>query len=496
MATTVAISPHRKSPHVQALQSASPYTNIFTNSPLLLRDAPPTHATNTIRPSHYTEVTPNGYPEPRWRFEGSAGYGGRHKNDRAPFSLWDNVTHSFQNATKTQKNWIFDNYNATDIMFQYPFLIIVTDSPPSPVSLTVGCAPAIFIASEAPAHLDLYGKAPYVNPRLPDPLPHLTWPKYTNPTRDQIGEVVTTLNQLMNVKGVLFLPIHNVVELDSSDDRTYEPGSLPGIVGQRTTTYHHETEPFLQAMKNLQRERGNDPAMYAQWVDVQQDLPQDHTDYLANNGALTPGARVSSRFFTASGAPAPQIAATTAGVILRKGHQKRLTVANHGFLNSNEVYHPSHTKGNMLGTIDDRIEELDVALVKLNPAFEQRTSNNPYFQAETPRRLVGSDEIIQGQWYEVDGMATGLMSLLNFGKHAKCPVRPGGFPPFEFSQWQVNTINRLFGASNDRMRDGICGAPIAGIGTGDVAGFFHLANAEWAECATIDDLIALGWELA
>lgn len=46
------------------------------------------------------------------------------------------------------------------------------------------------------------------------------------------------------------------------------------------------------------------------------------------------------------------------------------------------------------------------------------------------------------------------------------------------------------------MREGVCGAPIVDIGTGGVAGFFHSGNNEWAECATTDDLVALGWQVA
>ena len=44
--------------------------------------------------------------------------------------------------------------------------------------------------------------------------------------------------------------------------------------------------------------------------------------------------------------------------------------------------------------------------------------------------------------------------------------------------------------------DGLCGAPFVEEETGNVAGFFHLANGDWAECATMDDLVAEGWEVA
>ena len=49
---------------------------------------------------------------------------------------------------------------------------------------------------------------------------------------------------------------------------------------------------------------------------------------------------------------------------------------------------------------------------------------------------------------------------------------------------------RIFGASSPQLMDGLCGAPVVEAETGNVAGFFHLANGDWAECATLDDLVA------
>jgi hypothetical protein len=44
--------------------------------------------------------------------------------------------------------------------------------------------------------------------------------------------------------------------------------------------------------------------------------------------------------------------------------------------------------------------------------------------------------------------------------------------------------------------DGLCGDPFVEVNSGAVAGFFHLANGDWAECAALDDLVAEGWEVA
>lgn len=52
----------------------------------------------------------------------------------------------------------------------------------------------------------------------------------------------------------------------------------------------------------------------------------------------------------------------------------------------------------------------------------------------------------------------------------------------------------VFGATSPKLVEGICGAPLV-EDTGLVAGFFHLAAGDWAECAALDDLVAEGWQV-
>lgn len=62
-----------------------------------------------------------------------------------------------------------------------------------------------------------------------------------------------------------------------------------------------------------------------------------------------------------------------------------------------------------------------------------------------------------------------------------CPQRPAGF--------------EAFGNINPTMQEGLCGAPFVETRTGNVAGFFHLASGDYAECAAMDDLIAEGYKV-
>lgn len=77
--------------------------------------------------------------------------------------------------------------------------------------------------------------------------------------------VIEALQAVANVRRVKFLPAMTVVELVHGDGREYPIRSLPGIVASVTTTYHHQSRPFFDHMKNHKRERFFDPAPLPPW---------------------------------------------------------------------------------------------------------------------------------------------------------------------------------------------------------------------------------------
>jgi hypothetical protein len=173
----------------------------------------------------------------------------------------------------------------------------------------------------------------------------------------------------------------------------------------------------------------------------------------------------------------------------------RVSVANHGFLAGDEVFHPT-ADGDKIGDIVDRYPELDIAMIQLTPAHFSHFSNQTYFQAEPPKRLADASNLVEGTWFEVDGMSTGMLSFQYLIDSWEYPVRPPGHPKIPVLKWKRDMTFRIFGASSPQLMDGLCGAPFVEIETGNVAGFFHLANGDWAECAAMDDLVAEGWEVA
>ena len=468
----------RQFAQVQQLQHSSAYTNFYNFIPPKLTNYHSNHA----------------HPEPpRWT---GVGFGSRHIHDRAPFSLWKEEARRFSFPSPEQRQYIFNAFHAVSFEFRGWLLVIKTSNPPSPVvPLTVGCCPAIFVPPDY-THKYLVGNAPYPNPRIPDPCPQFAWSEMSSPPKDKVLGIISALSSMAHIRRAYFLPHQIVVELVHDDGRVYGYRSLPGRVADMSTTYHHAPESFLNRMRSQTRERFLDPGKYLPGPRIGP-LPQDGTNYLYESswGYLTPGMRLSTGAVNDSGQSSSAIWSTTCGILLRKGTTKRFTVANHGFTNMTEVFHPS-PDGDKVGDIVDRYPELDVALVELTPANLGRFSNALYFQAEPPKRLVDTDQMSLGSWHEIDGMSTGLLSFLYIGTEAKAPLRPPGHPEIPHHNWQLDPVYQIFGASNAKLLDGICGAPLVEVETGNISGLFRRGNGDYAVCAALDDLVAEGWDVA
>jgi hypothetical protein len=488
----------RRSPLVQRLQSASKYVDIYTGSPLGQVLNLGVQSQSSVQAQSLSQFQsqslPHAHPDPQPRWQGPRGFGARHINDHAPFSLWNEEKQDFRNATAQEARSIAETYNAKRLEFDDYLMVIETPNPPKPVPLTVACVPAIFVPP-GQGRKHMMGLAPYVGPRVRDPCPHLSWGRMRTPTKSQMADVISVLMQFVSIRKVHFFPTSIVVELVYGDGRVYTNGSLPAFMAGLWISYHHDSVPFFESMKDHTRERLLDPGRYL--PPLIGPLPQDRTNYLREPSwrILNPGVRVSTIPATGSRTYADAVQSTTCGILLRKGASMRISVANHGFLAGDEVFHPT-ADGDKIGDIVDRYPELDIAMVQLTPAHFSHFSNQTYFQAEPPRRLADRSNLVRGTWFEVDGMSTGMLSFQYLRDTFECPVRPPGHPPIPVLQWKRDVAFRIFGASSPELIDGLCGAPFVETETGNVAGFFHLANGDFAECVAIDDLVAEGWEVA
>ena len=109
------------------------------------------------------------------------GFGARHINDHAPFSLWNEEKQDFRQATAQEAGSIMETYTAKRLEFHDYLMVIETSNPPKPVPLTVACIPAIFVPP-GQGRKYMMGLAPYVGPRVRDPCPHLSWGRMRTPT--------------------------------------------------------------------------------------------------------------------------------------------------------------------------------------------------------------------------------------------------------------------------------------------------------------------------
>lgn len=266
----------RLSPEVQRVQLRAAYIDIYTNALVDPLRRLPTHVKTT-----------HGHPEPeRWTRGG--GYGARHIHDKAPFSLWDDTSRAFLKPSKKQFEWIKENFEVEAMGMQETYLWIATANPPTPVPLTLGCQPVLFVG---------VGESPeviipitfYPNPRMPDPCPDISWPKLSNPTKQQSLTVLAALDDLglVNMQGIIYMPYYIVVELVYGDGREYGNQSLPGKIAGRNAVYHHSPVRFFDTMEDLNRQRRLDPAAYNE--EEVGPMPEDGDNYLRRGEQLTPG---------------------------------------------------------------------------------------------------------------------------------------------------------------------------------------------------------------
>lgn len=95
----------------------------------------------------------------------------------------------------------------------------------------------------------------------------------------------------------------------------------------------------------------------------------------------------------------------------------------------------------------------------------------------------------------MDGMSSGLVSIMAYGSYLFEPKRPPGHPPIDFRGWKSQILSSMFGAVNTAISEGVCGAPIVDCDTGGVGGFFHLFDGTNSLTAHLDDLVAEGWQV-
>ncbi|KAK7414266.1 hypothetical protein QQX98_006863 [Neonectria punicea] len=163
----------------------------------------------------------------------------------------------------------------------------------------------------------------------------------------------------------------------------------------------------------------------------------ERTDYLALENEFYPGVMLN---------PVKRndetLSSTTAGVLVEKGQEQRLTSSFHSWKSLHRKYpnqfgevneESRHTfkviqgtePGTDVGFVRERIEDTDVALVQLDPgiAFENKSIQTAF----APKVFVKHDEQYMGNSYIIDSFATGRQNLTGLGHRSVIKRKDG--PP-------------------------------------------------------------------
>ncbi|KAF8417694.1 hypothetical protein EV426DRAFT_681956 [Tirmania nivea] len=367
--------------------------------------AHPTQSIKANTPQPVISILPQQPTNGMWHRNNS--YGSRHILDDAPFSLWDSEIYDFRSPSYLEI---------------WPEMIIEMLSPPSPISLTVASVAVPFVPPGfKPKHLSVSSNI--ANPRIPDPVPQICQQKV----------IYTALAAIASVTAINYIPPTIYVELDATDGRTYAQHSLPGRVGGLSTMYHHSRN--------------------------------DKTNYYVEWKCLCPGVILESASVSTRESYRTLTMATTAGILVKSTFNTdapRLTVANHGFLGTNDVFHPT-VEGVKIGEITESMISARV-----------------------------------GSWCSLDSMSSGLVFARITGVKNKPAVRHSGvvIPTIKLP---MEHIMQLMGPTGGAVTVGICGAAIVvdDEEDGGVVGFFQLGEegGDWATCPALDDLMDRGWSV-
>ena len=454
-------SPYRKPPSSFTLRPATPPTP----SP---QHTTPSSSTGYL-PSAPLPPTPHPpAPLPSARFDV------RKADDPTTFSLRNPFTGKVRRPTQAEYAQIRSHIpECTGYQICSPILILQCPTPPTITPLTIGGLPTVFVPDLR--DYDDIGGLPG-NPALPNfggTEFHVIDGLY--PSFKLVESMLKILqSKFPNVVRVAWRYNHWQVGLSSSD---FSPDSYPGKFGNRAVVYTWpgQSRPHSLPLTPFTSVEG------------------DNTDYRAFG--LTPGVKVVGHKD-----------ATSSGVIVRNGVLKRLTLAYHGFLDTDEVYHPDPLTQWQIGIIDNNFPWLDVSLCRL---YEDVTySNKTYFTANPPKRLVSSafmdENIGYGSWFEAEGFTSGRVHLFYRGPAV-------GFvhmPPW------VEDAHRFTERANARQMDmeymgpevgetqkGLCGAPVVHEESideevnGVVPGFVWLKCGRDLLVTALDDMIVEGWEI-
>ena len=397
----------------------------------------------------------------------------RKPDDPMPFSLRNPYNGKVRRPTNEEFLRIKTQFpECTGYRISSPILVLQCPQPPDTTPLTVAGLPTVFV-SDMRDYDDLGGLLG--NPTMNDIGGTAFWVEENRyPSFTLLESAFKKLSQsLPNVVKLQYRYAHWIVTLSSS---YFDLSSYPGKFGKRAVVY---TWPGQS--KSYSR-----PRLMTSSATTSGDI----TDY--RTFGLTPGVKVIGEKM-----------ATSSGVMVQNGEEKRLTLADHGFEDTDEVHHPDVLSHWLIGTVELRFPLIDVALCRFVTPLNY--SNKQYFTANPPKRLVTTsfidESVTKVAWFEAEGFTSGRVHMLYSGPAVGYPAlkhKPYIETPYLLRTYQLE----YFGPEVGDAQEGLCGAPVVYEENDDedydgiVLGFIWMQCGRDLIVAAVDELVESGWELA
>lgn len=233
-------------------------------------------------------------------------------------------------------------------------------------------------------------------------------------------------------------------------------GSLPNGIRGTKLGLRYNNGLLNSRMQEMKREMLPNPAII--------DGDYDDTDYVKSQGCFYPGSMLSSKNNTS----------ITAGILLRRQHEERLTVAIHNWDEQLEskvelgdaeytVKQGDWTSGIIVGRVTSRIGSSDIGLAKVDRPFSNRFLD---LNGSATSLLHSKDATLLNTKLYIDGFVTGPQQLVCAGlrfvrsRSTGDPATTPKFGPY-LGIWQgiyATSAPEIIG--QPKIREGVCGAAV------------------------------------
>ena len=440
------------------------------------------------------------------------------------FSFWDEDTGRLQNIseenTTNLSRYMAATYGVSEMEISGPFLLLYCSTVPEPENRPFLVTGIVAVWLEEDGDEDL------ITERFPHDLGEGPEVTVSDTLAMDLKPAHLPKEKTLLALGLQFFPDAShisylngiiIVEYPAQDEDTYHMRikQLPADFSNATVALGYHNGPLA----TTEMKRATIPEL------SYLDRKYDNSNYIKAQNCFFPGTMLSSDSNTS----------ISAGVMVKKGSEERVTAAFHCWAKEYEDaperlgnQHPFRVTqgdlkdGTQIGYMTERIGDTDIGLVKLlaNIAFDNR-----FLEIDTTaKKLIHSDMVSYLDRFTIDSFVTGAQTLVCMGIRVRSKSqrerdiqgKPEDLPP---PGQYISPVQGIYATSTreitgkPQIREGVCGAAIvrakasgvAGnvLDKGEIAGFMHwsdlraksMSSTLLCYCETANGLIDNGWEV-